>query len=322
VNNNNNNNNISKYRPGNSHIVLPISGTGSMLDKTRDANLQSFKTGQTPLLVSTSALEEGIDVPECSFIIRYDDVKTAKAHIQGSGRARCLDAEIFYFENDPDEQIAKAKAMDSIAKDSSLNLSRHDLKIRLEDENKCLNDTLVDRVVYPFYLNKNSSNEKNYDAFAQVNFFNCIQILFEYVQIVMKQSFDPEDSLLEKKTEVVSFIPFETRTSVLSVSYPSPRGIVSIDLDEIDFFWKGLNVEDVVTPVERLTNMSSWDIEKRRAIYVTVVKMHEEGGLLTASNKPTVDAINKTKIVCPVMKRNSKINVKNKFNTNSLKNNS
>jgi endoribonuclease Dicer len=49
----------------------------------RNQNLDSFRSGLSPILISTSALEEGIDVPDCSFVIRFDAFNTTKSHIQG-----------------------------------------------------------------------------------------------------------------------------------------------------------------------------------------------------------------------------------------------
>ena len=43
-------------------------------------------------LVATSVAEEGIDIPDCNLVIRFDGVSTLKEHIQSRGRARMPDS--------------------------------------------------------------------------------------------------------------------------------------------------------------------------------------------------------------------------------------
>ena len=50
--------------------------------------IQQFDKGILNLLVSTSALEEGLDVPACNLIVRYNYVTNEIARLQAQGRAR------------------------------------------------------------------------------------------------------------------------------------------------------------------------------------------------------------------------------------------
>lgn len=56
--------------------------------KDQVVSLQKFKRGETNCLFATSVAEEGIDVPECDVIIRFDLCVSAIQYIQSKGRAR------------------------------------------------------------------------------------------------------------------------------------------------------------------------------------------------------------------------------------------
>ena len=59
------------------------------------------------VLVCTSALEEGIDVSLCEFVVRFSEVHTTKSFIQGSGRARKKHSMVYAFMNDVDHERAQ-----------------------------------------------------------------------------------------------------------------------------------------------------------------------------------------------------------------------
>ncbi|XP_076165348.1 endoribonuclease Dcr-1 isoform X2 [Ptiloglossa arizonensis] len=54
--------------------------------------LKRFRIHECNLLISTSILEEGIDIPKCNFVMRYDFPKTYQSYVQCKSRARAMDA--------------------------------------------------------------------------------------------------------------------------------------------------------------------------------------------------------------------------------------
>lgn len=47
-----------------------------------------FKNGPTNIIVATDVVDEGIDIPTCTLIIRYDVPMDFRAYVQSKGRAR------------------------------------------------------------------------------------------------------------------------------------------------------------------------------------------------------------------------------------------
>ncbi|KAM0263012.1 hypothetical protein ACHAQJ_001390 [Trichoderma viride] len=63
-------------------------GAAYMSYRDQILSLQKFRYGDTNCLFATSVAEEGIDVPECDVIIRFDLYASAIQYIQSKGRAR------------------------------------------------------------------------------------------------------------------------------------------------------------------------------------------------------------------------------------------
>lgn len=54
--------------------------------------LKRFRMHDCNLLIGTSVLEEGIELPKCNLVVRWDPPKTYRSYVQCKGRARALQA--------------------------------------------------------------------------------------------------------------------------------------------------------------------------------------------------------------------------------------
>ena len=80
--------------------VIPYAVVGQrredgMTKAEQVSNIKSMREGEANLLVATSILEEGVDIPKCDLVIRYQRVSNDIATVQVEGRARAKDSKVF-----------------------------------------------------------------------------------------------------------------------------------------------------------------------------------------------------------------------------------
>ncbi|XP_065565353.1 uncharacterized protein LOC136030359 [Artemia franciscana] len=79
-------------------VVVGHSGYDGMGWEEQQKNIsEEFSRGDSHLIISTSVLEEGIDVADCGLVIRYSSVLSIIQNIQSRGRARQANSEYVVF---------------------------------------------------------------------------------------------------------------------------------------------------------------------------------------------------------------------------------
>ena len=78
------------------NLIRPTSITGysrkGMTKEEQIAVIEKFRNGEVNLLISTSVLEEGLDIPDCNLVIRFQTMSNEVADVQAQGRARAEDS--------------------------------------------------------------------------------------------------------------------------------------------------------------------------------------------------------------------------------------
>eukprot|EP00906_Rhabdomonas_costata_P003335 RCo005099 len=277
--------------------ALPASGGGSMKDSVRLSHLDKFNKGEVQLLVSTNALEEGIDIRACSFIIRYDKFNTTRSHIQGSGRARAPNAVIYYFENDPVTEKARADALREVAQDPELALSEHEMEHRTAEYNATFHSEFHPR--------------RHPESCACLDAINCLTLFYEYCQKVLGQSFKPEEELFAWGTQQVRAYPQEQSKKLRAIRYPSLEGWIIVTAATVAQCWEGRTLESVVDPT-RLKKLKGKEKEMRMFAYVAMLQMADRG-LLDSHFKASPVAVQMVKHMCSSRHMDSQAKFKNSY---------
>ena len=74
--------------------------------KKQNEKLKNFRKGEINVLVGTSIIEEGVDIPKCNLVVMFDFPQNFRAFVQSRGRGRAKGAKyvMLVSENELDER--------------------------------------------------------------------------------------------------------------------------------------------------------------------------------------------------------------------------
>lgn len=138
--------------------------------KTQEEVLRKFRCHECNILITTSVLEQGCDLPKCNLVIRFDLPMSFHSYIRSKARARATDAHFILFANQteiPDlvDDLAEYTTVENI-------LLRRSSKLEPGKQEELLADA------YSIYCH--SYQPIKDDGAPNVNLMNSIGLLNKY----------------------------------------------------------------------------------------------------------------------------------------------
>ena len=188
---------IQKHFPDlNAQMVVGHGGYDGMAwEDQQQKCIREFAKGESRLIVTTSVLEEGIDVAQCDLVIAFTKLRSLIRFIQMRGRARKVDSVFVIFETE-EERMSNRKSENQekvmrrvLAKHQRCNFSVLSKNIVEEIKNECKSieragdsSTCVELSLF-----KTSNNELAFKLFMDpsepINPTNMI----EHIRIILKE---------------------------------------------------------------------------------------------------------------------------------------
>ncbi|KAF7405409.1 hypothetical protein HZH66_004315 [Vespula vulgaris] len=209
--------------------------------------LHRFRNGLTNCVIATDVLDEGVDIPVCTLVIRFDLPLDFRSYIQSKGRARYSSSQYAIMLDKNDHNYIKKHLLFQDIDKSLQKILVGKSELRKEPTAKEIKDQLYSYTIEPYIVKTSENTESILTEQAAISLIN------RYCGLLLKSKFISLSPVwrLYKINE-------EKKLFQVSLKLPSLSPLKEIVFGDV---------------------MSSIDAAKRSAAFKTCIKLHQIGEL-------------------------------------------
>ncbi|CBX93957.1 similar to dicer-like protein 1 [Plenodomus lingam JN3] len=140
--------------------------------------VSSFRRGELNCIFATSVAEEGLDIPQCNLVVRFDLYRTMIGYVQSRGRARHTNSKYLHMledgNHDHRQRVMDVRSDEVVMRQFCQSLSQ-DRRIDGSDEDG--NDLLaLSEILFPYYTDPKSG--------ARLTYRSSLSILNHFIAVI------------------------------------------------------------------------------------------------------------------------------------------
>jgi endoribonuclease Dicer len=204
-------------RAGEEHVSL----------RSQILTLQKFRRTELNCLFATSVAEEGLDIPQCNLVVRFDLYRTMIGYVQSKGRARHRNSKYLHMleegNNDHRKRLLDAQYDEQVMRDFCKNLTQDCLLDGLNQDGAEL--LTWEEKLFPSYVDDVSG--------AKLTYRSSLSVLNHFVATLPSPSHDtmPQPSYIMSPDVNVDPRDSQRRGFVCEVILPDHSPIISMTGD-------------------------------------------------------------------------------------------
>ncbi|XP_046388881.1 endoribonuclease Dicer-like isoform X2 [Ischnura elegans] len=180
----------------------PSSMESSVNKRRHHESILNFRSGECNYLIASDVMEEGVDIPLCSLVVKLDLPKTFRSYVQSKGRARHSTSKFYMFVPATNDKFSKNleeyRQVETVLK--QILVGQNENRFGPSDEE--VKDKLYNQEIPPYYSCDKSASVNLVSASVLINRYCALLPQDKFTQLyplwVMEEILTPRSSPMKQ----------------------------------------------------------------------------------------------------------------------------